>query len=406
MSYVPASAPEITAWLEAHPREERVVRADAIVDTLDALTRRDPARFSPEACEALLRALGGDAPGHVRRWLDARETSPSALYLKARLLTGERAFAEAAALWDQLLTTLPCRDPQLLLQYARLLADLEDYPRAAMRLRDALACRPGYAFHARAAALVDRVSRHAPAALRQARIAVLGPSTTQLLVQVLRALCFRDGVHADFYESPYGAVRQEILDPASGLYRFDPTIVVVVNHWRDLPLSPIASDERGVVDATVGEYRRLWDLLAARTRSHVVQHGFDLPAADSHGEIATRPGGRTRVIQSINLALTEQAPAWVSVLDTAAVQAEAGRDTWEDAALWCTAKQHPATAAVPLLAEAQMACIRAVTGLARKVVVCDLDNTLWGGVIGEDGLDGIRIGPGSPAGEAHAALQD
>ena len=69
-------------------------------------------------------------------------------------------------------------------------------------------------------------------------------------------------------------------------------------------------------------------------------------------------------------------------------------------------KQHPAPDAVPALAELQMAHVRAVLGLAKKVVVCDLDNTLWGGVIGEDGLTGIALGPGSPAGEAYAALQE
>jgi FkbH-like protein len=112
------------------------------------------------------------------------------------------------------------------------------------------------------------------------------------------------------------------------------------------------------------------------------------------------------MIQQINLALADATPARVSILDTLSVQVEAGRESWNDSALWCSAKQHPATAALPALAEAQMAHIRAVTGLTRKVVVVDLDNTLWGGIVGEDGIDGIRIGPGSPDGEAYAALQD
>ncbi len=74
--------------------------------------------------------------------------------------------------------------------------------------------------------------------------------------------------------------------------------------------------------------------------------------------------------------------------------------------LWHSFKQHPGSEALPALAELQQAHLRAVLGLTRKVLVTDLDNTLWKGIIGEDGLGGIRIGPGSPAGEAHQQLQE
>jgi FkbH-like protein len=96
----------------------------------------------------------------------------------------------------------------------------------------------------------------------------------------------------------------------------------------------------------------------------------------------------------------------VSILDTPGVQRRAGEQQWADAMLWHKFKQHPANGALPMLGEECAAHIRAVLGLTRKVLVADLDNTLWNGVIGEDGLDGIGIGPDSPEGEAHAALQD
>jgi len=94
----------------------------------------------------------------------------------------------------------------------------------------------------------------------------------------------------------------------------------------------------------------------------------------------------------------------VSVLDTDEVVRRVGSQ-WHNPLLWYTAQQHPALAALPELAEAQMAHVRSVVGLTRKVLICDLDNTLWSGVIGEDGLAGIKLGPGSPVGEAHADLQ-
>jgi FkbH-like protein len=110
------------------------------------------------------------------------------------------------------------------------------------------------------------------------------------------------------------------------------------------------------------------------------------------------------VIGQINRGLFDHAPGFVSILDVPQLQRRAG-SSWEDAKQWASYQQHPAPSALPELAEGIMAHVRAVLGLARKVLVTDLDNTLWGGVIGEDGIDGIQIGPGTPAGEAHLALQ-
>src|SRR5581483_3953067 len=117
------------------------------------------------------------------------------------------------------------------------------------------------------------------------------------------------------------------------------------------------------------------------------------------------PGGRTRIIESINVAMRNRAASNVSILDTPEIQGELGASAWDDAMGWYSFRQHPATEALPALAEAEMAHIRAVLGPTGKVLVTDLDNTLWKGIIGEDGLEGIQIGPGSPAGEAHSHLQ-
>jgi FkbH-like protein len=297
-------------------------------------------------------------------------------------------------------------DPLALLDSALELLAAGRAPEADATLRTALGLRPGYTFHARAAALVSALWRESPPALRQARVALLGASTTALLRPVLRALCFRDGIAAEFHEGLYGGYRQEILDPASALYRFAPTVAFIVPHWRDLALPPVSENEDEAVERVVLELGQLWTALRERAGCHVVQHAFDFPAHESHDYTAAAPGGRTRVIARINEELARRAHASVSVLDAASVQREVGGAAWQDERLWHLARQHPAPAALPALAELQAAHLRAALGLARKVVVTDLDNTLWGGIIGEDGVSGIRVGAGSPAGEAHADLQE
>lgn len=110
------------------------------------------------------------------------------------------------------------------------------------------------------------------------------------------------------------------------------------------------------------------------------------------------------MLREINRRMLADAPTSVTILDLDHVAATNGAG-WSNSAFWHLAKQHPASGALPLLVDHQVALIRAHLGLTKKVLAFDLDNTLWGGVIGEDGLEGIEVGPPSAAGEAYVALQ-
>jgi predicted enzyme involved in methoxymalonyl-ACP biosynthesis len=93
-------------------------------------------------------------------------------------------------------------------------------------------------FFTRSGKLIREVTERADTSLRKARIALLSPTTTNLLVPVLRALCFRDRIQAEFHEGLYGSIDQEILDSSSGLSRFRPDVVFLMTHWRSLKLPP------------------------------------------------------------------------------------------------------------------------------------------------------------------------
>ncbi len=241
----------------------------------------------------------------------------------------------------------------------------------------------------------------------EARAAFLGSYTTSLLVPVFRALAFRDRVKVATYEGLYGSTDVEILDPHSNLGEFKPNIVFFTDTWRSLKLPPVVEDEGRFLDDLLTVYRARWKQLSDRFSCHIVQCSFDFPQEESYGYLAgSLAGGRTRLVELINLRLRSEAPSFVSILDAAAIQRQVGNAAWQDSPSWYSFQQHPSTEALPALADAMMAHVRAVLGLTRKVLVTDLDNTLWGGVIGEAGLAGIKLGPGSPQGEAHARLQE
>lgn len=360
--------------------------------------------FQSEIADLLLAELRELSPDLLNAWTAGLPDNSTAAYIKVQCAQDD---SQRLSAWERFFTLNARRDPLDLLAYARALAGQGRYEDAAHQLRLAMSQPVRYAFFPRAEKLIKQVAGKIESNLRRVRVAILGSSTTSLIAPLLQALCLRDRIQVEIYEGLYGAIQQEVLDPDSGMAQFRPDIVLIVKNWRDLHLEPVTpGSEADFVQQLIDDTKALWNRLSSSFNCHVVQHAVDYPAQESFGYLAgTLSGGRTRIIDLINLELRKQAPAWVSILDTPALQRETGIRRWEDAAAWSMFKQHPATEALPDLAEAQMAHIRAVLGLTRKVLVTDLDNTLWKGVMGEDGLNGIGIGPGTPAGEAHQQLQ-
>jgi FkbH-like protein len=119
------------------------------------------------------------------------------------------------------------------------------------------------------------------------------------------------------------------------------------------------------------------------------------------------PAARNRQLQEINYELwqAERAGRGAFILNIDGIAAEFGKSKWEDGAAWEISRQYPSAAATPLLARHLAALVRAIRGVSSKCLVLDLDNTLWGGVIGDDGLEGIQLG-GTGSGAAFRLFQE
>ena len=349
--------------------------------------------------EALSRRLGAESP-----W---RRHGPG-LWLSARLLELRARDEEAIAAWSHWLEQREVGDRREgYLALARLHGRLNRPQEAYSHLRKAVTGSEDYGFLSGAAKQFARLlKKDAAPSVRTARIAVLSSTTTDLWVPLLRLACFRDRIGAEVYVAHFGNLQQEIRDPASGLYAFEPDFVIIATNWRDANLPPFSPDPQGDVARVVEEFRSLWESLLAHRSSRVIQHNFEVPAVDSYGHLGSSlPGGRARMLHEANLRLLDVAPGPVVVLDLDQIASEYGKRAWSNQSQWYLARQYPAVEALPLLVDHQVAMIRGALGLAKKVLALDLDNTLWGGVIGEDGLDGIKVGPPSPEGEAHRDLQ-
>jgi FkbH-like protein len=245
----------------------------------------------------------------------------------------------------------------------------------------------------------DRIRESLP--LRPCRWAFLRSFTVEPLVPILKAGAYTSGIALETHVGEFNAWAQEMLDPDSPLYRFQPDIAVLAVQARDL--APENALER-LSDAMVA-FRR-------NSQAALIVHTLEQPAVPAAGVLdAQQEGGEAAVIRRVNAGLVELAKQHrgIYLLDYDALMARHGRQNWGDARKWLTVRLPIASVHLPHMAAEWLRFLHPLTGKVAKCVAVDLDNTLWGGVIGEDGMNGIKLGaeyPGAAFQEVQRALLD
>lgn len=249
-------------------------------------------------------------------------------------------------------------------------------------------------------------------ATKPIRLALLGSSTMAHLHAAIRVAGMRRGLWIELYENDYGQYWQELTDPASALREFQPTTVLLAldaHHLSaGLGAGLAAADADHLFAERSGRIRECWRLAREAFRCPVT-HQTPLPVHPTFlGNNEHRlPGSRQGFITRLNHELRLIADAeGVDVLALDARAAMDGLKAWHDPALWHRAKQEISPAAAPIYGELVARLLAAKQGRSSKCLVLDLDNTLWGGVIGDDGLAGLVLGQGSALGEAFVGFQD
>lgn len=247
--------------------------------------------------------------------------------------------------------------------------------------------------------------------LLEVRIALLGGSTTSELRDFLELFALASGMRPAFYECEYAKYEEEVLLDDTALRAFNPQIAVVHTTWVNARFPEPFSDEVSVSQARATENARfsaIWEKLIVELGCSVIQNNFDEPAHRSLGGLdASVIYGRAAFLRQLNAdfaAAARQRPRLL-INDIAHLAAVVGLDVWYDPSYWFNYKLAVAPAATVALAHNIAAIVRGLFGKTRKVLVLDLDNTLWGGVIGDDGVEGLRLGKETPEGEAYTAFQ-
>jgi FkbH-like protein len=241
------------------------------------------------------------------------------------------------------------------------------------------------------------------------RLGLVSSHTTDYMLDALPATALRHGVLLSCLTTPYGQVAQSVMAASSPLAgQVDVVLFALDPFMMGLATARLNADEGAkAVDSAISMMKSLSD--GAR---HVIGAACALttlaPPADSlFGDLDGRTPGTPRwMIELYNQRLaTEVLGPGDLLIDVAALASSVGLANWHDARVWHSGKLPFALEFTPIYADHVCRALGAFRGKSRKCLVLDLDNTLWGGVIGDDGLDGIKIGQGSAAGEAHAAIQ-
>lgn len=241
------------------------------------------------------------------------------------------------------------------------------------------------------------------------KVSVLSNATAELLVPALAATAPRHDIWLALQAAPFGTYWQQAVDATSQTHQWRPDAVLLSLDHRAFDFRPCPGDASAASEQAEAALGRLLGLVAGLQQHSdclVIVQTLVPPPGTLFGHLDWQlPGTLGALIEEFNALLRRQRRPGLLLLDAAQLAASVGTSTWHDAALWNLGKIPFSQEVTPLYAEHVCRLLMAARGKAKKCLVLDLDNTVWGGVIGDDGMAGIVLGQGSAAGEAHLAVQ-
>ncbi|MCR5717879.1 MAG: HAD-IIIC family phosphatase, partial [Oscillospiraceae bacterium] len=245
------------------------------------------------------------------------------------------------------------------------------------------------------------------------RIAVLGGSTTSDIVKTLELFLRNRGIVPAFYESEYAQYWEDAMFPNPVLEAFRPELIFIHTTSRNIRDFPAVTDSRELcehkLEQAYSHFEQMWERLTEHYGCPVIQNNFELPVTRLMGNReAGCPQGRIDFLTRLNCKFYDYAGTHRNfyIHDIQYLSACYGLDKWSEPKYWHLYKYALAVPAIPDFAYNLSNIICSLMGKNKKVLALDLDYTLWGGVIGDDGQAGIEIGQETPTGQVFAELQN
>lgn len=245
------------------------------------------------------------------------------------------------------------------------------------------------------------------------RIAILGGATTRNIKDILELFLLNYGIKPVFYESEYNQFYEEGAFSNAELENFKPDLIYICTSIRNITNFPLLADSLEVVkdklSAVYDKFLQLWNYIMDAYHCPVIQNNFEYPYFRLMGnKDASDRHGRVNFVTKLNLNFYEYAQTHENfyICDINYLSASYGLDKWSAPNYWHMYKYAVAAPAIPYLAFNVANIVKSIYGKNKKVLNLDLDNTLWGGVIGDDGADNIEIGQETSLAQAYGEFQE
>ncbi len=249
--------------------------------------------------------------------------------------------------------------------------------------------------------------------LVEKRIAVLGGSTTHDIIELLELFLLNNGIKPKFHESEYAQYWEDAMFGNEALDAFAPDIVFVHTSYRNVKTWPepamSGAEIDALLEATVARFEAMWTKLAEKFKCPIIQNNFEYLPYRFFGNLdATDIHGRTNYITRLN----QRVASWAQTHDGFYVNdlnwqaADFGLARWHDEAYWCMYKYAMSKEAIPTVAFNVANIIKAIFGKNKKALAIDLDNTMWGGIVGDDGPENLELGTETAVGQAYVEFQE
>ncbi|MCQ2552714.1 MAG: HAD-IIIC family phosphatase [Clostridia bacterium] len=244
------------------------------------------------------------------------------------------------------------------------------------------------------------------------KIAILGGSTTRDILQIMELFLLNQGIEAEFYECEYAQYWEEIMFGSEELKAFSPDIIYFHTSNRNIKEYPTVSDSKELVEEKLSSdfahFEKMWDKALSDFNCIIIQNNFEplfyrllgnKDVSDIHGAL--------NYINRLNAKFYDYAQTHdrFYINDLNYVASSYGLEKWSDPYYWYLYKYCLAVPAIPYLAFNVSNIVKSIYGKNKKAFVLDLDNTLWGGIVGDDGPENIEIGQETSKGQLYAEFQ-
>lgn len=242
------------------------------------------------------------------------------------------------------------------------------------------------------------------------KIAILGGSTTNELKLILELFLLKEGIKPIFYETEYNKYYEEALFGRE-LEKFNPDIIYIYINEKNIKYPSIINSDKDINEIykiETGKIEEIWKILNKKFSCTIIQNNFELPQyrliGNSSGYLK---GGRVNYINKLNDFLSQKVQEYnnLYINDLNYLSALVGLEQWYDEFLWFNYKYAISFKGISYVAHSVASIIKSIFGKNKKAIALDLDNTLWGGVIGDDGINGIKIGSETAIGESYLDFQ-